>query len=71
MDGGLRYGFGVVLGAALCRLLSLLLGVCILSASGLVLVGAVWPAVLVASVGVLLYDGGVWLVYGRPRRRHV
>lgn len=70
MQEYMRHGFGLVLGGVLCKVLSFVLGLFLLSAVGLVMTGHLWMAVMIAGVGFLLYDGGLRLLLRRRRRAH-
>jgi hypothetical protein len=56
---------GFMVGLVLFRVLTVGVGLCLLSVTGLLMVQQYWLAMLVLVVGLLVYEGGYWLLVGK------
>jgi hypothetical protein len=71
MKSMIRYhaiAVGLLVGLLLFRVLAVGLGLCVLSVTGLLLVQQYWLAMLVLILGLLVYEGGYWVLVGQWRR---
>ena len=60
--------FGLIVGYAVFKLLTLVVALFLFSTVGLLLMGSYGHALLVIVVGILIYEGAYWLLVGRWAR---
>jgi hypothetical protein len=59
---------GLIMAHLLFKAVSVVVGLLVLSAVGLLIGQHYWHAMLMLTVAVLFYDGAYWLLVGRWRR---